>query len=57
MKLNYKLGKKRPGDLPAIYADLNKAKTNLLWSPKKTMDDIMLDAWLWEQKRNLNHDQ
>ena len=57
MKLNYKLGEKRPGDLPAIYADLNKAKTNLLWSPKKTMDDIMLDAWLWEQKRNLNHDQ
>ena len=57
MKLNYKLGEKRPGDLPAIYADLNKAKTNLLWSPKKTMEDIMLDAWKWEQKRNLNHDQ
>lgn len=57
IKLNYKLGEKRPGDLPAIYADLNKAKTNLLWSPKKTMEDIMLDAWQWEQKRNLNHDQ
>lgn len=43
MKLNYKLGEKRPGDLPAIYADLNKAK-NEFTLVSKTMDDIMLDA-------------
>lgn len=49
-KLNYKLGKRRIGDVVEIYANNNLAKTELGWSPVKTIDDIMSTAWNWELK-------
>lgn len=49
IKLNYKLGPKRDGDAAAIYADNTKAKTTLGWTPKRGIDEIMADAWAWEQ--------
>lgn len=47
-KLNYKITDRRPGDVVAIYADFQKAKTNLGWSPLYTIEDIIRDAWSWE---------
>ena len=51
-KLNYTLGARREGDVIAIYADYNKAKINLGWTPKFGIDDIMDTAWKWEQARS-----
>lgn len=52
IKVNYQLGERRPGDMPEIYADTQKAKKVLHWIPKRTIEDIMKTAWEWEKKRN-----
>lgn len=51
IKLNYSLGARREGDVIAIYADYSKAKKHLKWEPRRNIEDIMRDAWAWEQKR------
>jgi len=48
VKLNYKLGPRRPGDVVAIYADNSKAKTGLGWTPDTSLNDMMDTAWKWE---------
>ena len=50
VKLNYQIGPRRPGDVIAIYANNNKAKTELGWQPKYNLDDMMDTAWRWELK-------
>jgi len=50
IKLNYKIGPRRPGDVIAIYANKDKAERELGWSNKYSLDDIMLTAWNWELK-------
>ena len=50
VKLNYKTGSRRPGDVIAIYANNDKAKNLLGWQPKYTLKDMMTTAWKWELK-------
>lgn len=49
-KLNYKIGPRRPGDVIAIYANNDKAKTLLGWHPKFNLQQMMATAWQWELK-------
>lgn len=46
--LNYKIGERRAGDVVTIYADNKKAKEQLGWIPKYTLEDMMSTAWQWE---------
>lgn len=48
--LNYFIGPRRPGDVVAIYANNNKAKTELGWIPKYNLEVMMDTAWQWEIK-------
>ena len=48
VKLNYTVGPRRGGDVMAIYANNNKAKTELNWQPKYSLDQMMDSAWKWE---------
>lgn len=48
IKLNYKFGPRRPGDIAAIYANNDKAIKQLGWKPQYTVEDIMKTAWLWQ---------
>ena len=41
----YQYADRRDGDLPIFYADSNKAKEELNWVAKKTLDDMCRDAW------------
>jgi UDP-glucose 4-epimerase len=50
VKLNYKIGPRRPGDVIAIYANNEKAVTELGWEPKYDLDTMMKTAWDWELK-------
>ena len=50
VKLNYQLGPRRPGDVVAIYANNNKARTELGWVPQYNLDVMMDTAWKWELK-------
>jgi len=48
VKLSYKLGPRRPGDVVAIYANNSKAKADLGWTPDLGLDVMMDTAWKWE---------
>jgi UDP-glucose 4-epimerase len=50
VKLNYEIGPRRPGDIMAIYANNDKAKTKLGWDPSRSLDEMMSTAWKWELK-------
>jgi len=47
-KLNYVLGDRRPGDVPAIYADSTRANELLGWHCRYNVEDMMASAWKWE---------
>jgi len=51
-ELNFKIGKRRPGDAIAIYSDYTKAKLKLQWKPNYSIDQIMKSAWDWEVERS-----
>jgi UDP-glucose 4-epimerase len=48
--LNVRIGPRRAGDVVAIYANNEKARTVLGWTPSRDINDIMRSAWAWEQK-------
>ncbi|MEO6729957.1 MAG: UDP-glucose 4-epimerase GalE [Ferruginibacter sp.] len=50
VKLNYTTGPRRAGDVISIYANNNKAKSELGWLPAYSLDDMMASAWKWELK-------
>ncbi|MGZ8544156.1 MAG: UDP-glucose 4-epimerase GalE [Flavisolibacter sp.] len=50
VKLNYEVGPRRPGDVMAIYANNDKARTRLGWQPKYSLDQMMETAWKWEKR-------
>lgn len=50
VKLNWKFGPRRDGDVIEIYANAKKSNTLLHWIPKYTVEDAIVHAWKWEQK-------
>lgn len=47
-KLNFEKAGRRPGDVIAVYANNNKARKNLGWTPKFDLAAMMKTAWDWE---------
>jgi len=52
VKVNYKIGSRREGDVEAVYSDPQKAKEDLDWEPKYSIEDMMRSAWKWQKKLN-----
>ena len=52
-EIKYEFGPRRAGDLPAIWAITDKARTELGWEATKTVDDMCADAWRWQSKNPL----
>ncbi|MBT8318154.1 MAG: UDP-glucose 4-epimerase GalE [Lutibacter sp.] len=52
-KLNYSFVDRRSGDVPVLYASTAKAKKELGWNPKLTLDDMTKSSWEWEVKKNI----
>ncbi len=50
VKLNYKIGPRRSGDVVAIYANNQLAVDELGWKLQYDLKDMMRTAWAWEQK-------
>ena len=48
----YKYADRRDGDLPVFYADSKKAKEELGWEAKKTLEDMCRDSWNFVIKNN-----
>lgn len=51
VKVNYRIGPRRPGDVPAIYADNKLISSRLQWNPLHDISSIMSSAWAWEKIR------
>ena len=50
VKINVKIGERRPGDPPALFANADKIRNQLGWQAKITkLDDIVASAWRWFQ--------
>ena len=50
VQLNYQMGPRRSGDVIAIYANNDKARSELKWNPQYNIEDMMSTAWQWELK-------
>lgn len=50
LKVNYKIGARRPGDIAACYADPSKAKKELGWVAEKGIEEMCKDAWRFIKK-------
>jgi UDP-glucose 4-epimerase len=50
VKLNYKIGPRRGGDITQIYAGCEKAKKELGWKTERNLENCMKTAWDWEKK-------
>ncbi|QEY34984.1 UDP-glucose 4-epimerase GalE [Caproiciproducens galactitolivorans] len=44
-KVNYKIAPRRAGDIAVCYADVSKAKKELGWEAKYSLDDMCRDNW------------
>ncbi len=46
----FSIKSRRDGDVGKCYADISKAKKLLGWTPKRSLEQICLDGWNWQQK-------
>lgn len=49
LKIPYEIVDRRPGDIAISYADATKAKEELDWETKLTIEDMVRDAWHFER--------
>jgi len=49
-KIPFKYADRRPGDIATSYADPTLANKKLKWEAERSLDEMMLDAWLWQSK-------
>lgn len=49
LKLPYKIVGRRPGDVPAVWADTVLANDVLGWKAERSLDDTLRSAWAWEK--------
>lgn len=52
IKVKYKIGARRPGDIPACYADPSKAEKELNWKAEKGVEEMCRDSWNFAVKNN-----
>lgn len=50
VKVNYKIGSRREGDVVEIYSNSTKAR-KIGWKPKRTVDDMVSSAWKWHKNK------
>ena len=49
-EIPYVIKPRRAGDIATCYSDATKAKVELGWEAKRTLDDMCRDAWNWQSK-------
>ena len=57
IKVKYKIGARRPGDIPACYADPSKAEKELNWKAEKGVEEMCRDSWNFALKNNKMEEQ
>ncbi len=49
VKLDYKIGPRRAGDVEQVWGDVSKAEKELNWKAELVLEDMMRSAWAWEK--------
>lgn len=50
IKLNYRIGPRRSGDIEKVYADTSLSNRELGWKAGLGLDEMVASAWKWEQR-------
>ncbi|HEY9543190.1 UDP-glucose 4-epimerase GalE [Prevotella sp.] len=50
VKVNWKFGPRREGDIEKIWGDCTKANEVLGWKADTQLEDVLLSAWRWQEK-------
>lgn len=50
VKVNWKFGPRREGDIEKIWGDCTKANTVLGWKAETPLSDVLASAWKWQEK-------
>ena len=48
VKVNHEYAARREGDVPVLYANVDKANLMLGWRAEKTLENMCEDAWRWQ---------
>ncbi|MDB4134445.1 UDP-glucose 4-epimerase GalE [Flavobacteriaceae bacterium] len=51
IKISYKIGPRRAGDVEEIYSDNSKINTELNWFPVMSFESALKTAWIWEKNK------
>ena len=49
VKINYKIGPRRVGDIEKIFANVDLIKKELKWTPKKSLDEALSSEYKWKK--------
>lgn len=52
IKVNYRIGPRRSGDVVSIYSDTEKANKILGWKAERDLKNMMLTSWNWQKAIN-----
>jgi UDP-glucose 4-epimerase len=47
--VRYRFGPRRLGDIAVCYADPSKAERELGWKAKRSLSEMIIDSWRWQQ--------
>jgi UDP-glucose 4-epimerase len=50
VKVPYKIAPRRPGDVEKIYASADKAKKEMGWSAKLSLEEALRSSWAWQKQ-------
>ena len=50
LKVPHQIGPRRDGDVVAIWANPNRAKTELNWVASRDLETCLADAWRWQER-------
>ena len=50
VKVNWKYGPRREGDIEKIWGNVDKANKVLGWKADTPLEDVLASAWRWQQK-------
>jgi len=56
-EIAYQIDPRRPGDVPACFADPKKAREEIGFEAKKTLEDMCRDTWNWQQKNPMGYNE
>jgi UDP-glucose 4-epimerase len=50
IKVNWRYGPRRPGDVVSVYADASQARQKLGWRAQRDLADMLYTSWQWQKR-------